>query len=149
MSEEQLAVDLTAAMKAREMPRVYVLRGVLTAVKNLKVERRGGALAEADLVQIVRREMRKCEEAEEYALKAGRDDVVRQNRAERAILAAYVPEQLDAGQLEGAIREIIAAPSARSLGAVMSALRERFAGRHDGRMASEIARRVLAEAAGR
>jgi len=55
LTEGQLAEDLTRAMKARDMPRVYVLRGLLTAAKNLKVERRGGELTEADLVQLARR----------------------------------------------------------------------------------------------
>jgi hypothetical protein len=147
ITEERLAEDLTRAMKAREMPRVYVLRGLLTAVKNLKVEKRGTALAEADIVQLVRREMRKREEAEEFAAKAGRSELVQQNRSERAMLEAYVPAQLDAAALEQAIRDIAARAEGRSLGAVMAALRERFAGRYDGRQASEIARRVLADSA--
>jgi uncharacterized protein YqeY len=145
ITEQQLTDDLTRAMKGRDMPKVYVLRGVLTAVKNLKVERRGAAVGEADLVQIVRREIRKREEAEEFATKAGRTELVEQNRAERALLEAYVPALLDSAQLESAIREIAASPDARSLGAIMAALRERFAGRFDGRQASEVARRVLAE----
>src|SRR6266850_7964815 len=147
LSEAQLAGDLTCAIKARDMPRVYVLRGLLAAAKNLKVERRGGDLAEADLVQLVRREIRKREEAEEFAAKAGRSELVEQNRAERAMLESYVPAQLDPGELESLIRKIAARPDARSLGAIMSALREDFAGRFDGRRASEIARRVLAEPA--
>src|SRR5262245_60832581 len=134
-------------MKARDMARVYVLRGLLTAAKNLKVEKRGAPLAEDDLVQLVRRELRQRQEAEGFAVKAGRQELVDQNRAERALLEAYVPAQLDAGQLEHAIRELAANPGARSLGAIMSGLRERFAGRFDGRQASEIARRVLAEPA--
>ncbi len=145
MTEQQLTEDLTRAMKAREMQRVYVLRGLLTAVKNLKVEKRGGPVAEEDIVQIVRREIRKREEAEGFATKAGREELVAQNRAERTMLEAYVPAQLDPEQLERAIREIAASADARSLGAIMGSLRERFAGRFDGRQASEIARRVLAE----
>lgn len=144
LTAEGLTEDLTRAMKAREMPRVYVLRGLLTAVKNLQVEKRGSALAESDLVQLVRKEIRKREEAEEYAVKAGREEIVAQNRAERAMLEAYVPATLDAAALEQAIREITQAPEARSLGAIMTALRERFPGRVDGRQASELARRVLA-----
>ena len=147
ISEEQLAGELTRAMKAREMPRVYVLRGLLTAVKNLKVEKRGGPLAETDLVQLVRREIRKREEAEEFAAKAGRDELVAQNRSERAMLEVYVPAQLADAELERVIREIAARPGARSIGTIMSALREGFAGRFDGRQASDIARRVLAEPA--
>ena len=106
LTEQQLADDLNRAMKARDMPRVYVLRGVIAAVKNLKVERRGAELVEADLSQIVRKEIRKREEAEEFALKAGRQDTVEQNRSERAMLEAYAPAQLDPATLEQAIREI-------------------------------------------
>ena len=146
LTEQQLADDLNRAMKARDMPRVYMLRGVIAAVKNLKIERRGAELAEADLSQIVRKEIRKREEAEEFALKAGRQDAVEQNRGERAMLEAYAPAQLDPVALEQAIREIAAEPNAGNLGAVMGALKARFAGRFDGRQASEIARRVLASA---
>lgn len=144
LTEQQLADDLAAAMKARDMPRVYVLRGLITAAKNLKVERRGAPLSEADLQQVVRREIRKREEAEEFAVRAGRQDVVEENRRERAILEAYAPAQMDPAALEAAIREIAAEPDAGNLGAVMSALKARFAGRYDGRQASDIARRVLA-----
>lgn len=147
MTEQRLSEDLATAMKAREMDRVYVLRGLLTAVKNLKVERRGAALEEADLVHIVRREIRQREEAEDFAAKAGRDDLVAKNRAERALLEAYVPQQLDAAQLEQVIREVVARPENRTLGAIMTALRTGFAGRFDGRQASELARRILAEQA--
>jgi uncharacterized protein YqeY len=146
LTEQQLADDLNRAMKARDMPRVYVLRGVIAAVKNLKVERRGAEVAEADLAQVVRKEIRKREEAEEFAEKAGRSDAVAQNRSERAMLEAYAPAQLDAAALEQAIREIAADPSSQNLGAVMGALKTRFAGRFDGRQASDIARRVLASA---
>ena len=112
LSEQQLSDDLKRAMKAREMTSVYVLRGVVTAAKNLKVERRGAEIGEADLVQVVRKEIRKREEAEEFALKAGRQDAVDQNRSERAMLEAYAPAQLDPSALEEAIREIAADPGA-------------------------------------
>jgi uncharacterized protein YqeY len=145
LSESRLSEELTRAMKARDMSRVYVLRGLLTAAKNLKVEKRGEAPTETELVQLVRREIRKREEAEGFARQAGRADAISQNQAERAILEAFVPAQIDPTTLEAAIREIAARPEQRSIGAVMGALRERFAGRFDGRQASEIARRVLAE----
>lgn len=146
LTEAQLADDLARAMKAREMQRVYVLRGLMTAAKNLKVERRGAALSEADLAQLVLREVKKREEAEQFAAKAGRTDVIEQNRAERVILDAYAPPALDPAELERVVRELAAMPGA-ALGTVMAGLRERFAGRFDGKQASELARRVLAERA--
>ena len=147
LSEAQLTADLTAAMKARDMPRVYVLRGVITAAKNLKVERRTATLNEADLVQIIRREIRQREEAEEFASKAGRTDAVEQNRAERKLLDAYVPAQLDAAALETLVRGIVASLPSPAMGPVMAALREQYAGQFDGKQASEIVKRVLAGSA--
>jgi uncharacterized protein YqeY len=144
LSEAQLTADLTAAMKARDMPRVYVLRGVITAAKNLKVERRTASLSEADLVQIIRREIRQREEAEEFASKAGRTDAVEQNRAERKMLDGYVPAQLDAVALETVVRGIVASLPSPAMGPVMAALREQHAGQFDGKQASEIVKRVLA-----
>lgn len=147
ISEQLLADELTQAMKARDAQRVLVLRGVVAAAKNLKVERRVDALEESDLLAIVRRELKKREEAEQYADKAGRRDIVDQNRAERAILEAWVPSQLAPDELERVVREIVAAGAGNALGSIMAALKERYAGRYDGKLASEIARRVLAERA--
>jgi uncharacterized protein YqeY len=147
LSEAQLNADLAAAMKARDMTRVYVLRGLLAAAKNLKVERRGAALGEADFVQLVRRELRQREEAEGFATKAGRSDAVAQNQAERRLLEQYVPAQLAPDELEAVVREVVKGLPQPSIGGVMAALRERYAGRFDGRRASEIAKRVISAAA--
>lgn len=147
ISEQLLADELTQAMKARDAQRVLVLRGVVAAAKNLKVERRVAELEEADLVAIVRRELKKREEAEQFADKAGRSDIVEQNRAERAILEAWVPAQLSSDELEQAVRDIVGGGAGSALGTVMAALKDRYAGRYDGKLASELARRVLAERA--
>jgi uncharacterized protein YqeY len=145
LTEERLAEDLRRAMKARDMSVVYVLRGVITAVKNLKVEKRVGSIGEADLVQIIRREMRQREEAEDFAGKAGRDDLVAQNQAERRVLEPYVPAVLSDTALEARIREIASGGAEASIGSIMATLRAELAGRYDGRRASEIAKQVLAE----
>jgi uncharacterized protein YqeY len=107
LSEAQLTADLTAYEGARHAARLRA-PGVITAAKNLMVERRTATLNEADLVQIIRREIRQREEAEEFASKAGRADAVEQNRAERKMLDAYVPAQLDAAALETVVRGIVA-----------------------------------------
>ena len=127
------------------MPRVYVLRGLITAAKNLRVERRGAEPSEADLVQLVRRELRKREEAEEFAVKANRSDLVEQSHAERRLLEIYVPALLDVAALETIVRDIVRSLPNPAMGAVMTALRERHGGHFDGKQASEVAKRVLAE----
>jgi uncharacterized protein YqeY len=147
VTEERIALDLTTAMKARDAQRVAVLRSVVAAAKHLKVERRVQALDEAALAQVVRREIRQREEAEEFARKAGRDDLASQNVAERRILEEYVPPPVSAEEIAGAVREVLAGGAQPQMGPVMTALRERYASRLDGKIASEVVRRILSEAA--
>jgi len=141
-SESQLQADLQAAMKARAMERVYVLRDVITAVKNLKVEKQVPALAEADVVAIIRKEMNKRRESAEFAQKAGRAELVAKNEAECAILETYLPRQLDAEALAAAIRSIAAELDTTQIGPIMAKLRERHAGQFDGKLASDLIRKL-------
>jgi len=55
VNEERLQEELRAAMKARDALKTSVLRGVIAAVKNLKVEKMGAPLAEADVTALVRK----------------------------------------------------------------------------------------------
>ena len=132
-------------MKARDMTSVYVLRGVSAAAKNVKVERRVAELSEAELVDIIRREIRKRHEAEQFAAQAGREDLVRQNVDERAVLEPYVPAMLSSVDLEAWVRAFVDTHPAVALGQVMAGLKAEYAGRFDGREASALVRRVLGE----
>jgi hypothetical protein len=145
LSEERLNDDLKRAMKARDMTTVYVLRGVTAVAKNVKVERRVATLSEGDLVEIVRREIRQRHEAEEFATKAGRDDLIRQNASERAVLEPYVPAMLNGAELEACVRTFVEGHPDAAMGQVMAALKNQHGGRFDGREASDLVRRVLAE----
>jgi len=102
-------------------------------------------LAEADIVQVVRREVRKREEAEAAGVQAGRTDVIEQNRAERSVLEAYVPPMLDEGALETLVRGLIEASDRPSIGSIMASLKSTHGGQYDGKLASDVARRLLAE----
>jgi uncharacterized protein YqeY len=145
LSEQQLSDDLKRAMKARDMTTVYVLRGVSAVAKNVKVERRAQELSEGDLVEIIRREVRKRQEAEDFARKAGREDLVQQNASERAVLEPYLPAMLSGAALEACVRQLVQAQPSAAMGQIMAALKAAYAGRYEGREASDLVRRVLAE----
>ncbi len=143
-TEADLQRDLHAAMRARDMPKVYVLRGVITAVKNSKVEKQIPELPEAEIVALVRKEASKRVEAIGFAEKAGRSETVAQNQAEKAILDAYLPAQLGAADLEAAVRALSAELGTTQIGPLMAALRERHSGQFDGKLASELIRKLAA-----
>ncbi|MCK6555455.1 GatB/YqeY domain-containing protein [Candidatus Binatia bacterium] len=141
-TEAQLQAELTAAMKAREMEKVYVLRGLITAIKNSKVEKQVAELAEPDIAALVRKEISKRTEAAEFARKASREEMAAQNDRERALLEVYLPQQLSAGALEEAIRALAQELGSTQIGPLMAKLRERYAGQFDGKLASELIRKL-------
>jgi uncharacterized protein YqeY len=142
-TEARLREDLQAAMKARDMPTVYVLRGIMAAIANQRIEKGVAELGEGDILALTQRESKQRDEAEQYARNAGREDLVAQNVAERAILARYLPAQLGDGELGNLVRSWHA-EGLRSMGPIMARLKERHAGQYDGKRASEIVRAILA-----
>jgi uncharacterized protein YqeY len=144
VSEAALRDDLQAAMKARDMPTVYVLRGLLAAIANQRIERGVAELADADIIAIAQREAKKRDEAEAYARSARRDDLVAQNAAERAILARYLPKQLEDAELANLVRSWVA-EGMSTMGTIMARLKEHYAGQYDGKRAATIVREILAQ----
>ena len=142
LSEARLREELRDAMKQREATTVSVLRGLLAVIANRRIEI-GGELSGAEILGLVQRESKKREEAEEFARKAGRDELVAQNEAERAVLARYLPKMLDPDALTALIRGWIA-EGVDSMGALMARLKERHPGQYDGKRASEVVRSLLA-----
>ena len=143
-SEAELQKDLQNAMKARTMDKVYVLRDVIAAIKNFRVEKQRAEPSEADIVALVRKEISKRIEAAEFARQAKRPDLVQKNESEKAILEAYVPSRLSADALTSIIKDIAAELATTQIGPIMSKLRERHAGQFDGKLASELIRKLAA-----
>lgn len=141
-SEAQLQADLQAAMKARAMERVYILRGLLTAIKNLKVEKQIAVASEADIAALVRKEINKRIEAAEFARQANRAELVQTNESEKSVLEAYLPQQLSAEELQAIIKDLATELATTQIGPIMAKLRERHTGQFDGKLASELIRKL-------
>jgi hypothetical protein len=142
LTEAGLRQELQDAMKRRDAVTVSVLRGLLAEVANRRIEI-GGELPAPEIVSVVQREAKKREEAEEFARRAARADLVAQNADERAILARYLPTMLDAETLTALLREWIA-EGVTTMGPLMARLKARHPGQYDGKRASEIVRQLLA-----
>lgn len=141
-NEAQLQEDLKAAMKARAMETVYVLRGLIAAIKNVKIDKRVSTLPDTEIAALVRKEINKRTEAIEFARQGNRADLVEKNEAEKALLDKYLPQQLSSEALEDVIKQIAAELGSPQIGPIMAKLRERHAGQFDGKLASEIIRKL-------
>ena len=82
-------------MRARDEQRKLALRMALTAVQLAEVEQRG-ELDDAAIVEVIRKEVRRREDALEMVCQSGRADMVAEDEAQVAILRSYLPQLLTA-----------------------------------------------------
>ncbi|MGB6553331.1 MAG: GatB/YqeY domain-containing protein, partial [Candidatus Binataceae bacterium] len=130
------------AMKARDTRRMMAIRGLLSEISRVEKDVRREA-TEAEIVQLVKRERARREEALGFAKQANRADLIEQNETEAKILAGYLPPELPLEEVSAAVNEIIAG-GATQMGAVMKALRDRFGAQLDGKVASDLVKQALA-----
>jgi uncharacterized protein len=140
--KQKLQQDLKAAMKAREELRVMTIRSVLAEITRVEKDVRREA-NDDEIIQVLKRERTRREEALEFARKAGRADLIQKNEGEAKILETYIPAGVSADELKAAIERHVAG-GANQIGPLMKALREEFGGRLDGKMASEMVKQALA-----
>ncbi len=147
--------DVTAALKAGDAVRAGRLRLLRAALKNAEIEKRAahgeprpdgqGELTEQEVGAIVRREVKRHDEAIAAFEKGGRADLVSQERAEREILAAYLPAAPSGADIERAVTETIAAGTAGGFGPVMGAVMKRLGGAADGAAVAAAVKTALAK----
>jgi uncharacterized protein YqeY len=145
--KDRLRGDLTVAMKARDEVRTRTLRMTLTSITNEEVAGKAARELDDDEVQrLVAREAKRRREAAEAFDAAGRLDQAASERAEEAVLAGYLPAQLDDAELTAVVARAIAETGAteiRAMGQVMKTVTPQVAGRADGgRVAAEVRRQL-------
>lgn len=142
---DRLAEDLKKAMLAGDALRVSTIRLARAAIHNLTIER-GRALTDEEVIEVLGREMKRRREAIEAFTKGGRDDLVRKESLELAILAEYAPAPLSPEELRTLVAAAIAqvqAKDARDTGRVMAVVMPRVKGRADGALVSQLVRELL------
>ena len=144
---EKIAADLTAAMKAKDAPRLSALRMLKAAVTNKGMVEKGRELEDAEVLQVVASLVKQRRDSIEQFAKAGRTDLVDKETAEIAILEHYLPPAISAEEIEAAVAAAIAetgASSAKDMGKVMKAVMPKLAGKNaDGKAVNEAVRRKL------
>jgi len=137
---DQLRADVTSAMKAGEKQRVGALRLVLSELQKAAKE------GSDDELSVLRRE-RKCRlDAAHQFRDGGRPELADQEESEAALIAGYLPAEVDDSELDAIVAAAIAetgATSPRDMGQVMKAVMARSGGRADGKRASIRVREAL------
>lgn len=145
---DQISEDIKAAMKARDKVRLETLRNIKKVF--LEAKTAPGAndtLLDADALKIIAKLAKQGKETAVTYTQAGRQDLADAELAQVEVLESYLPKQLSSEEIEAEVKKIIVevgASSMKDMGRVMGTASKQLAGKADGRVISEIVKRLLA-----
>lgn len=145
---ERIQKEYIQAVKEKDEIKASVLNMIKSQIKYKEIELKGlgKALQEGDLIEIIRKEIKKREEAIEMYLQGGREDLANKEKKELEVLKQYLPIVPDIEEIEKEIDKIIEEVSAKDkkdFGKVMKAAMEKFKGIVDGDKIKEIVQKKL------
>jgi uncharacterized protein YqeY len=145
---EILAGQLKDAMKAGDKVRVGALRLIMAALKDREIELRGAGkiVSRADELAVLTKMTKSRQESMGIYEQAGRHELAEQERAEIAVIAEFLPKQMDEAGMKTAIEAAIAltgASGVKDMGKVVAALKESYPGQMDFAKASAIVKGLL------
>jgi len=145
---ERITQDLTAAMKAQDAARTSTLRLAKAALMNKQIDKRGD-LDDAETTRVLQGLVKQREDAAEQYAKAGRPELAEKERAEMALLKAYLPAEVTEEEIVVAVEQAMAdtgATSPKDMGKVMKAALAALAAggkTADGKRVNEAVRKKL------
>ena len=131
--KQQLTEDMKTAMRAADKHRLGVIRLMLAAVKQREVDER----IELDDVQVLatlEKMLKQRRDSVSQFDAAGREDLSAIERAEMVVIETYLPSKLSEAEIDVLVDAAIkdtGASSARDMGKVVAAVKEKAAGRAD------------------
>lgn len=142
-----VSADIKKAMLARDAVRLESLRGIKKEFLEAKTAKGSdGTLSDDRAIQILSKMVKQRRESAEIYTQQNRPELAEAELAQAAVIEEYMPKQLTPGELDAALREIIArvgATSPKEMGKVMGVASKELAGKAEGRAISAAVKALL------
>jgi uncharacterized protein len=140
--------DIKKAMLAKNKEELEALRSIKSMILLAETEKGGSA---ADLASDVENKLlmkaaKQRKESAEIFQKEGRQDLAQRENFQLEIISRYLPKQLSEAEVAAALKTIIAqlgASGPQDMGKVMGTATKSLAGKADGKMISELVKKLL------
>jgi len=146
--KEQITEDMKAAMRAKEAGKLGAIRLITAAIKQKEVDERI-ELNDAQVRAIVEKMIKQRKDSITQFEAGGRQDLVDIEKAELAILSAYMPSALSDAEVQAEVAAAVTASGAagpQDMGKVMAILKPKLAGRADMTAVSGLVKAALTKA---
>ena len=148
MLEQRIAQDYLSAMKSKDSATSAALSFLRAQLQNARIEKKADALEDADVIAVIKKQVKQRQDSIEQFQKGRRDDLVAKEAAELQVLHRYLPAQMPDSDLERIIDAVIketGASGIKDMGAVMKAVGTQAAGRADGKTMSALVKQKLSQ----
>ncbi len=160
---QKIQEELRGALKEKKEVKLSTLRMLSAAIVNKEKEKRykiskrkpeltekeiekESQLIDEEVIEVISSEAKKRKEAILEFEKGGREDLVKKEKSELAILEKYLPEQLSEEDIKKIVKEAIektGAKEIKEIGKVMAELMPKVKGKADGSLVSKIVKELL------
>ena len=131
--KQQITEDMKTAMRAKDSVRLGTIRLLQAAMKQKEVDERV-ELDDVMVIAIVDKLIKQRKDSVAAYQSAGRQDLADIETAEIVVLQAYLPQRLNAQEVQHAVAAIVAelgASGPGDMGKVMGAVKAQLAGKAD------------------
>lgn len=148
MLEQQIEKDLKTALLAGDSQRVSTLRGLKSVLHNVKVAtgKRESGLSDEEILPLFSKEAKKRQESADLYVQGGDQGRADAELAEKAIIEAYLPEQLSEAEIAKLVDDVIAKTGAQgpsAMGQVIGQVKQKAGASADGSTIARIAKEKL------
>lgn len=144
--KETLSNDMKDAMRQRDTVKRDTIRLLLSAIGYEEKAKRTDALADDDVTQVLSKQAQQRRDSIDAYQKGNRPDLVAKEEAELAIVVQYLPQPLNADEIEAIVQSAIAelnATGPQDMGKVMGRVMPQVRARADGKQVSALVNQTL------
>ncbi len=145
---QQIDNDIKTAMLAKNKEELTALRSVKSLILLAETEKGSSGEISLDVEnKLLMKAAKQRKESAEIFQKEGREDLAKKELLELDVISRYLPKQLSEGEVSAELKKIIEQAGAKGpqdMGKVMGLATKQLAGKADGKLISEIVKKLLA-----
>lgn len=146
--KQQIDQDIKQAMLAKNKEELEALRGIKSLILLAETEKGGSGEVATDVEnKLLMKAAKQRKESADIFQQQNRQDLAEKELAQLAVISRYLPKQLDEAELTTELKKIIDSIGAKSpaeMGKVMGLATKQLAGKADGKMISDLVKKLLA-----
>ena len=139
--------DIKQAMLAKQEARLRGLRAIKSAPLLARTEKGASEdISEETEIKVLQKLIKQRKESADIYKSQNREDLYKIEAEEMEVIEAFLPKQMERGEIEAYLKELIGrvgATSVKDMGKVMGAANKELAGKADGKTISEAVKQLL------